>query len=54
LEDGYSLRLSERSWTALAAALAAGRPLTLALADDMQLELEWLGLRLGDEATDRR
>ena len=50
MEDGYSLRFSNETWALVSAALGAGQPLTLPMADDMRLELEWQS----EELTDRR
>jgi hypothetical protein len=41
-EDGYSLHFSSESWGLLSATLLAQQPLSLRMADDMRLELEWL------------
>jgi hypothetical protein len=41
-EDGYSLHFSSDSWGLLSATLLAQRSLSLNMAEDMRLELEWL------------
>ncbi len=42
MEDGYTLLLSNATWGSLASSLLGERTISLPMADDATLEIEWL------------
>ncbi|HEY0467572.1 MAG TPA: hypothetical protein VGC79_25400, partial [Polyangiaceae bacterium] len=42
MEDGYTLLLSNDTWGTLASALLGERTISVPMADDATLEIEWL------------